>query len=157
VASGGDVDVNANTLCFAANENKEWQPTNFGYSANWTGWYGKRCFFTTTAAARDAFYRRCLDWNRQLAAEIRSRQEKIKEDKLTPEIAFNEMRDLYNSTLAEALELCKNDGKRPRLIEKKDDILITLEISVFATVFIVNHVLKVLIVPKVPLITKTEF
>ncbi|MDR1268850.1 MAG: hypothetical protein LBK82_04945 [Planctomycetaceae bacterium] len=123
VASGGDVDVNVSTLCFAANENKEWQPTNFGYSANWTGWYGKRCFFTTNVTAvRVAFYRRCLDWNRQLAAEIKSRQEKIKEGKLDPETAFNEMQDLYNSRLAEALKLCKNDGKQPiRIIEKKDN------------------------------------
>ncbi|MDR2706620.1 MAG: hypothetical protein LBC02_12645, partial [Planctomycetaceae bacterium] len=36
-------------------------------------------------------------------------------------------------------------------------ILITLENSFFKTIFIVNHVLKVPIVPKVPLITKTEF
>jgi hypothetical protein len=36
-------------------------------------------------------------------------------------------------------------------------ILITLENSVFATVFIVNYVLKVLIVPNVPFITKTKF
>jgi hypothetical protein len=36
-------------------------------------------------------------------------------------------------------------------------ILITLENSVFETVFIVNHVLKVLIVLNVPFITKTEF
>jgi hypothetical protein len=36
------------------------------------------------------------------------------------------------------------------------DILITLENSVLETVFIVNHVLKVLIVPKVPLINENR-
>jgi hypothetical protein len=38
-----------------------------------------------------------------------------------------------------------------------DALFITLENSVFETIFIVNHVLKVSLVPKVPFITKTEF
>jgi hypothetical protein len=47
--------------------------------------------------------------------------------------------------------------KSKQLWQTRADVLITLENSVFEAVFIVNHVLKVPFVPKVPLITKIEF
>jgi predicted nucleic acid-binding protein len=51
----------------------------------------------------------------------------------------------------------KTNEKKAQNKSVAQNILITLENSVFETIFIVNHVLKVPIVPKVPFITKTEF
>jgi hypothetical protein len=52
---------------------------------------------------------------------------------------------------------CFEVGKTDFGKKQKTVILITLENSVFETFFIVNYVLKVLIVPNVLFITKTEF
>jgi hypothetical protein len=56
-------------------------------------------------------------------------------------------------------QICENitESINNYTTESYNCTLITLENLFFATVFIINHVLKVLSVPKVPLITKTKF